>query len=99
MMAALQKNIYVPVLVSAVYENSHITVTWQTSDSVQGYNVYRKTVNGKWKCIKQIQGNKTGSYTDIQLETNTMYTYTVRAYVLLGDEVRSRREQPRKRGA
>lgn len=87
MMAALQKNIYVPVLVSAVYEDSHITVTWQTSDSVQGYNVYRKTVNGKWKCIKQIQGNKTGSYTDIQLETNTMYTYTVRAYVLLGDEV------------
>lgn len=87
MMAALQKNIYIPTLVSAVYDNSQITVTWKTSDSVHGYNVYRKTVNGKWKCIKQIQGNKTGSYTDIQLETNTMYTYTVRAYVLLGDDM------------
>ena len=86
MLAALQKNIYVPELVSAVYENSQITITWKPDDSVQGYNVYRKQVNGRWKCIKRMQGSKTYSYTDDQLETNAMYTYTVRAYVTLGEE-------------
>lgn len=87
MLAALQSNIYVPELVSAVYGNSKIELIWQTSDTVQGYNVYRKTQNGKWKCIKQIQGNETGHYTDGHLETNAVYTYTVRAFVLLGEEV------------
>ena len=87
MLAALQSNMYVPVLISAVYGESKIKLTWQTSDSVQGYNVYRKTQNGKWKCIKQIQGYETGHYTDGHLETNAVYTYTVRAFVLLGEEV------------
>lgn len=87
MLDALQQNIYIPELVSAKYDNSAIDVAWKGNDSVQGYQVYRKPLDGKWKCIQKIQDKKITHYVDDCLVTGEVYVYTVRAFVFLGEEL------------
>lgn len=43
----------------------------------QGYQVYRKVNNGKWKAVKSISGT---SYTDKKVKAGNTYYYTAKAY-------------------
>ncbi len=71
----------VPVLKSAAAAEGRITVRWNALSGATKYAVYRKTAGGSWT---RLTNSVTGtSYTDksADLQADTVYYYTVRAYV------------------
>ena len=66
-----------PKLSSAKNSASGVKVTWKEVNGAEGYNVYRKSGSGSYKCI-----GKTSKlyYTDTTAKSGTTYTYTVKAY-------------------
>ncbi len=66
-----------PVLKKATYVDGEITITWDPVDGASGYRVYRKPAGGSWGGIATTTDT---NYTDDQLEANTTYYYTVRAF-------------------
>ena len=58
-------------------------LTWKKKSS-DGYEIYMKTGNGKYKKIKTIKSAKTTSYTVKNLKKGKKYTFKVRAYRLDG---------------
>lgn len=58
-------------------------LTWKKKSS-DGYELYMKTGNGKYKKIKTIKNAKTTSYTIKKLKKGKKYTFKVRAYRLEG---------------
>ena len=57
-----------------------VQLTWSKVEGADGYRIYRKTENGKWKSIKTVKGSDTLSYINTGLECKKPYDYTVRAY-------------------
>lgn len=60
-----------------------IKLTWKKKSS-DGYEIYMKTGNGKYKKIKTIKNAKTTTYTVKKLKRGKKYTFKVRAYRLDG---------------
>lgn len=58
-------------------------LTWKKKSS-DGYEIYMKTGNGKYKKIKTITSKKTTSYTVKNLKKGKKYTFKIRAYRLDG---------------
>lgn len=56
-----------------------IKVTWKKKDA-DGYVVYMKTGNGKYKKVKTINKETTTSYTTKKLKKGKKYSFKVRAY-------------------
>ncbi len=70
-----------PTLVSAIYSNDVVTVTWKKVTNAKGYYVYRKVSGGSWKKIKTISSGNTVTYKDAsKLTEGKTYQYTVKAY-------------------
>ncbi|MBR4692015.1 MAG: hypothetical protein IKP17_04605, partial [Oscillospiraceae bacterium] len=66
-----------PALKSATAGTNGITVTWGAVSGATTYRVYRKTGTGGWTGLKDVTGT---SYTDADVTSGTVYTYTVKAY-------------------
>ena len=62
-----------------------VKLTWKKKSS-DGYEIYMKTNNGKYKKIKTIKSAKTTSYTVKKLKKGKKYTFKVRAYRLDGSK-------------
>lgn len=58
-------------------------ISWKEI-SADGYEIYMKTGNGKYKKLKTIQNAKTTTYTVKKLKKGKKYTFKVRAYRLDG---------------
>lgn len=78
-----------PVLTRAVSKGyNSIQVSWESVNRAQGYRVYRREGEGKWKRLAILEGSDT-SYTDKKnVVCGTAYTYTVRAYYTDGEGTR-----------
>lgn len=72
-----------PVLKSAVLAgHNKITVSWTSVPGAQGYRLYRKVPGGIWTNVKTLSGVSSTTHTDDRnLEADTTYYYTVRAYI------------------
>lgn len=66
----------IPVLDTAVKQDTGIRVTWDAVSGASGYAVYRKAPGGDWGMIAATTST---SYTD-KNSGSTIYSYTVRAY-------------------
>ncbi len=68
-----------PELISVANTASGIKVKWQGVSKADGYYLYRKDNAGTWKRIATLNGS-TLSYTDKNVKSSVLYTYTVKAY-------------------
>ena len=57
-----------------------IQISWDVVSGAKGYVVYRRSVGGKYKKIKTLQGEKNCVYVDTKVSDGVTYLYTVRAF-------------------
>lgn len=76
-----------PRLSSISGSASQITVKWNKVSGADGYRFYRKTGNGGWKYIESVTGENTVTYQDTTIVPGNTYTYTVRAFIMDGEEI------------
>ena len=63
-----------------------VKLTWQSSDSVTGYYIYRSTKeDGTYKKIKEIDQNTVYSYTDTGVVPGKVFYYKLCGYVMAED--------------
>ncbi|MCD8010000.1 MAG: fibronectin type III domain-containing protein [Lachnospiraceae bacterium] len=75
---SLQAAPVAPTLTSTVTKGkTSLQINWESVEGADGYRIYRKDSNGKWKKLKTLKGV---SYTDTTVKYKTNYTYTVKAY-------------------
>lgn len=74
------KYLSTPEMVSAKSYSNGIVIKWTTVKGATEYGIYRKTGNGLWEFVTEVDGNKTSSYRDKTAEMGVKYTYTVRAH-------------------
>lgn len=73
-----------PALVSATPTlYNRIWVTWKKTPKAAGYRIYRRTVGGSWKTLKDVSASTT-KYADNTATPSVKYIYTVRAYSKYG---------------
>lgn len=73
-----------PELKSAASSSyNSVTIKWNAVKNAEGYCVYRKQSDGKWKKLKDVTST---SYTDTGLTCGTKYTYTIRAFIKDGSK-------------
>lgn len=63
--------------VDSSYDGTRIKVTWDGTSN-QIYNVYRKTDNGSWNCVRE--NTKGLSYFDYDVELGHTYRYQIKAF-------------------
>lgn len=61
---------------------SAIQLKWTAFEGADGYQIYRKEANGKYK---KVATTKKTSYTNKKLTAGTVYTYKVRAYAKINN--------------
>lgn len=76
-LASRLEKLKTPVLKKAAAAVKGIKINWEQVDGASGYAIYRKTSDGNWKMLDTTEEIQ---YKDIQVEENTTYYYTVRAY-------------------
>lgn len=69
-----------PKLRSIQNNSDNVTIKWESVKGAEGYRVYRKEKNGKWKSIAKLTGSNSSSYGDKSASCGKTYVYTVRAY-------------------
>lgn len=71
-----------PVLSTLTNESKGVKVSWKKVSDASGYNIYRKTGNGKFQKVKTIDKAATISWTDsgVKGKNGTTYQYQVCAY-------------------
>ena len=82
------------VIVSTGKEKGELEIGWdaQTSDVIDGYNIYRSTTQGSgYLLIGSVASTET-SYFDSDLEDETTYYYVVTGYDESGDETENSQE-------
>lgn len=72
-----------PVLSSISASSDGIHLTWNKSNGVERYRVYRKST-GSWSRIANVQSTE---YTDSNIAADTTYTYTVRCLSTKGEAI------------
>ena len=58
-----------------------LKLKWKAQKNCDGYYIYRKTGNGKYKRVASIKKGSTSSWTDTKVKKGKKYAYYVRAYV------------------
>lgn len=72
---------YAQISKSSSKKKSTNTITWKKVSDADGYYVYYSTkIDGTYKKIKTLKGNKTLTYTQKKLKNGTAYYYKVYAY-------------------
>lgn len=56
-----------------------VTIRWNKIAGAQGYYIYKRNKNMKWKMVYQAEHGNTTFYTDKSVESGEEYIYTVRA--------------------
>ena len=74
-----------PDNIKAVNENGWISVSWGKVEDADSYILYRKTNGSKWKFLGNF-GSEVIGYTDRDIVSGNVYTYTLRA---LSDDIYS----------
>lgn len=67
-----------PKIKPLVYKNSGVLLQWYSVEYANAYYLYKKINKSKWKKLATVASPKL-SYTDIRLDSDTTYDYTVRA--------------------
>lgn len=75
----------IPKLKSAKLLDNMIEITWEEVPYADGYTVYRKTEDTKWKKIGRTSMGNT-VYQDYALKANTRYIYSVKAFLISEDK-------------
>lgn len=57
----------------------NVRISWKKVPYATGYRVYRKTGNGKWKILKNVDSS-VATFKDMKIKSKKRYTYAVRAY-------------------
>lgn len=57
-----------------------IRLSWKKK-AVDGYQVYRKTGKGKYRCIQTLKGKSSTTLKDMTVKPGRAYTYRIRGYV------------------
>lgn len=60
--------------------SSSIKLTWNKTPNANGYQIFRKTSNTKWKKITTLKNGSKKTYISKSLKANTKYQYRVRAF-------------------
>ena len=63
---------YLPPRITAVEDSQ---LSWESSDDIEAFRIYRKEFRGSWTVLGDTYGN---TYTDTSAENDVLYTYTVR---------------------
>lgn len=63
-------------ILSASNSYTGVSLTFGYSEEVLCYNLYKKTNNGSWQFVANLDGSQI-TYTDTKVQTNTDYTYAV----------------------
>ena len=71
----------IPVMVSATATPGKVTVTWQAAADAQQYQVLRKTGSGTWQVVSTTTKLQ---FVDTTAVGGKTYSYTVRAYTMMG---------------
>ena len=58
-----------------------LKLKWKAQKKCDGYYIYKKTGNGKYKLAATIKKGKTSTWTDTKVKKGKKYRYYVRAYV------------------
>lgn len=74
------RRLLVPKLTEIEHNVEGIKLSWEGNEHAQGYFVYRKAENGKWKRIAVIADANVHEYTDASNLKRGVYVYTVKAY-------------------
>lgn len=82
--AASNKTLKTPQLKKLEPKANAIKVTWKKVSGAKGYQIYRKSGEGKWKKLAKATGT---SYTDGTVKSGKVYTYSVVALNSAGKEV------------
>lgn len=61
-------------------KSSTVTLTWSKASGASGYQIYRRTLSGKYTKVATVKSGKTVSYKNTKLKKGTTYLYKVRAY-------------------
>lgn len=57
-----------------------MVLTYPVIEGAEGYRIYRKNEQGKWKIVAVINDGSVSEYIDTDVESGKDYTYTVRAF-------------------
>lgn len=72
-------------LVSATNHADGVKIKWTPLSNATKYRVYRKAAGEKsWKALTTLSGSSTSSYIDTTAKSGIKYTYTVKAYNIVG---------------
>lgn len=74
-----------PRMISAEFKDDAIEVVWEPVLYADGYTIYRKTTDSKWKRIGRAAVGNT-SYMDYALRSNVKYIYSVKAFLISEDK-------------
>lgn len=69
-----------PKCVAASNETDAIKLTWNRTDNVTGYEIYKTTGNGKKVLVETIGSNTVTEYVDYDVKAGERYTYEVDCY-------------------
>ena len=70
--------------VTANEENGSMLLSWESKSSVFGYRVYKKTIDSTFTAIGDSNKN---TFTDSDIQNDTLYTYSVRCLNEKGDTI------------
>ncbi len=74
----VQYTLATPSVNKVIISNNAIKIQWSAVSGAEGYRVYRKAPGEtKWSQVAKVTGT---SYTDKNVKTGSVYTYTLRAY-------------------
>ncbi len=66
--------------IGAESDGKYIKIAWQRNSKADGYIIYRKEGHGKFKRYKDIDSNKTTSFTDKKVKSTKEYQYRILCY-------------------
>lgn len=64
--------------------SNQVDLTWQTVEHAEGYLVYRKNPNGKWRRIAKVLGDTNNHFVDGSVQFGKSYFYQIRPYRYVG---------------
>lgn len=75
----------VPKPVEAKFIDNKVVFRWESVQYAEGYSIWRRTGNQRWNRVGRVKSNSC-EYLDYNIESNTCYSYTVKAYAFCDGE-------------
>ena len=75
-----------PVSFAVRKSGKKVKLSWKKTADANGYQIFQKTGNGKWKKVKTIKKVKTVKFTSGKLKKGKKYSFRIRAYAKIGNK-------------